>query len=306
MTRLAQLWVSLVLTAYDASIGVTEGFGLWSRRVSGRYHDNPERDPMTNGVNIEKRGAIMVVTLDRPKANAIDAQTSRDLGAAFVEFRDDDSLLCAIITGGGDRIFSAGWDLKAAAAGEDESADFGPGGFAGVTELWDLYKPVIAAVNGVAVGGGVELALACDIIVAVEGATFSLPETGVGVAADAGGLQRLPRKIPYNIAVEMLLTGRRMDMTEAKSYGLVNHVVPRDELMPKALELAASIVRGAPLSIKAIKEILRGIDGVNTREAFHRINQREFPIHRQMLTSEDHDEGPRAFAEKREPIWKGR
>ncbi|MFV1989046.1 MAG: enoyl-CoA hydratase-related protein, partial [Gemmatimonadota bacterium] len=181
-----------------------------------------------------------------------------------------------------------------------------PGGFAGLTELWDLDKPVIAAINGVAVGGGFELALACDLIVAVEAATFSLPETSIGVAADAGGIQRLPRRIPRNIALDMLLTGRKMDAAEAARWGLVNYVVDREDLRPKVYELADAIVGGAPLSVRAIKEILRGTDGMSEREAFEAVNRRDFPTHERMLRSEDHEEGPRAFVEKRKPKWRGR
>lgn len=261
---------------------------------------------MTESLRIERRGRVLEITLDRPRVNAIDNGMSRALGQLFCEFRDDDDLLCAIITGAGDRIFSAGWDLKAAVDGAHEDDDLGPGGFAGLTEIWDLYKPVIAAVNGIAVGGGVELALACDLIVAAEGATFSLPETAVGVVADAGGLQRLPRRIPRNIAFDMLLTGRKMTMAEAARWGLVNYVVPAEEVLPRARELADTIVEGAPLSIQATKELLRGTDGMSEHEAFEAIGRREFPIHRQMLQSEDHAEGPRAFVEKRRPVWKGR
>ena len=262
---------------------------------------------MSEAVRQERHGRVMTITLDRPKANAIDAVTSRALGDAFACFRDDPELLVAIITGGGEKIFSAGWDLKAAAEdGLSEDDDYGVGGFAGITEMFDLDKPVIAAVNGVAVGGGLEIILACDLVVAAEHATFSLPETFVGVAADAGGLQRLPRKIPVNIAMEMLLTGRKMDMQEASHYGLVNQVVKPEDLMNKAMELAQHIAEGAPLSIRAIKEVVyAGLD-MDLQELFAAIRERRFPTHATMLESEDHLEGPRAFAEKRKPVWKGK
>jgi len=261
---------------------------------------------MTNPVSTRRENGLFFVTLDRPKANAIDAATSRHLGQAFAAFRDDASLRCAIVTGGGERIFSAGWDLKAAAAGASEADDFGIGGFAGLTEMFDLDKPVIAAVNGAAIGGGFELAMACDLIVAVEHATFALPETAVGVAADAGGLQRLPRQLPWRIALELLLTGRRMPASEALHYGLINAVVPAGELMAKARAYAQTIVEGAPLSVRAIKEVLQGSETMSVAEAFRATKQRRFPVHAQMLDSEDHLEGPRAFAEKRKPAWKGR
>ena len=144
---------------------------------------------MTDPIRTAEHDGILEIVLDRPKANAIDAATSRRMGEVFVRFRDDPALRVAIITGAGDKIFSAGWDLKAAATGAlSEDSDYGPGGFAGLTELFDLDKPVIAAVNGLAIGGGFELAMACDLIVAAEHAAFALPETQIGVAADAGGL----------------------------------------------------------------------------------------------------------------------
>ncbi len=170
---------------------------------------------MSDPLRVERDPPILIVTLDRPKANAIDAATSQALGKVFVDFRDDDDLMVAVMTGGGEKFFSAGWDLKAAAGGEPADADFGPGGFAGLTELWDLNKPVIAAINGIAVGGGLELALACDLILAAEHAEFWFPETFHGIMADAGGVQRLPRRVPHHIAMELLLTGRRMGAEEA-------------------------------------------------------------------------------------------
>jgi len=260
---------------------------------------------MTEPVRLHRNGEVLEITLDRPKANAIDPPTSRALGKAFVDYRDDDSLRCAIVTGGGERIFCAGWDLKAAAGGVTEDDDYGPGGFAGLTELC-LDKPVIAAVNGAAIGGGFELAMACDLIVAAEHATFALPETAVGVAADAGGLQRLPRQLPYRVALDLLLTGRRMPASEALHFGLINAVVPLAGLMEKARAYAQLIVEGAPLSVMAIKEVIRNSETMSVAEAFRATKEKRFPIHRQMLTSEDHEEGPRAFAEKRKPNWKGR
>lgn len=261
---------------------------------------------MRQPVNVEQRNAVLEVTINRPKVNAIDAATSHQLGQIFDEFESDSSMLVAIITGAGDRIFSAGWDLKAAMKGESEATDYGTGGFGGLTENFRLTKPVIAAVNGVATGGGVEIILACDLVVAAEHATFSLPETSVGVAADAGGLQRLPRKIPINIANELLLTGRKMEMPEALAYGLVNYVETHENLMPKARQLAATIAGGAPLSVRAIKEVTRGVEGLGMEQAFSAVKCLRFPMYAAMLKSEDHEEGPRAFVEKRPPRWKGR
>ncbi len=262
---------------------------------------------MTDPIRTAEHDGILEIVLDRPKANAIDAATSRRMGEVFVRFRDDPALRVAIITGAGDKIFSAGWDLKAAATGAlSEDSDYGPGGFAGLTELFDLDKPVIAAVNGLAIGGGFELAMACDLIVAAEHAAFALPETQIGVAADAGGLQRLPRQLPYRVALELLLLGRRMPAAEALHHGLINAVAPAGQVMERARDWARMIVDGAPLSVRAIKEVLRDSEKMSVAEAFQAIRERRFPVHAAMLRSEDHAEGPRAFAEKRKPNWKGR
>jgi len=177
---------------------------------------------MNKSVTCEVYNEVLVITLDRPKANAIDATTSHALGDAFISFRDDHDLRVAIIIGAGERFFCGGWDLIAASEGEAVDADFGPGGFAGLTELWDLNKPVIAAVYGLAVGGGFELALAADLIIAANTAEFFVPEATLGIIPDSGGVLRLPRRLPRAIAMEMLMTGRRMGVDEAKKYGLVN------------------------------------------------------------------------------------
>ncbi len=253
-------------------------------------------------VRSERRGAVTEITLDRPKANAMDAATSRALGLAFAAFRDDGQARVAIVTGAGDRFFSAGWDLKAAAAGDD--TDYGVGGFAGLTEMFDLDKPVIAAVNGLAVGGGFELALACDLIVAAETAAFFLPEATLGIVPDAGGVLRLPRRLPRAIAMEMLLTGRRMDAAEAHRYGLVNRVVPAGAAMANARELAAIVVASAPLAVTAIKAVVAATEQLPVPEAYAAM--RRLPAYRRALASEDMREGPRAFAEKRAPTWRGR
>jgi crotonobetainyl-CoA hydratase len=255
-----------------------------------------------SGVRTEVRGAVLEVTIDRPPANAIDAATSRELGEAFATLRDDPNLRAGIVTGAGDRFFSAGWDLKAAAAGDDE--DFGSGGFAGLTELFDLDVPVIAAVNGLAVGGGFELALACDLIVAVPDAELFVPEVNLGFVPDAGGVVRLPRRLPRAVALELLLTGRRMGADEALRHGLVNRVVERDDLMSTAREFADRIAAAAPLATRAVKAVVRAAEGLGAEEAYAAM--RATPAYRSMLASEDAGEGPRAFADGRPPVWRGR
>jgi crotonobetainyl-CoA hydratase len=261
---------------------------------------------MTGAVHTERRGGVLEVTLDRPKANAIDTATSRELAAAFATLRDDPELRVAILTGAGDRFFSAGWDLKAAAEGEAADADHGPGGFAGLTELFDLDEPVIVAVNGMAVGGGFELALAGDLILAAEGVDMFLPEATIGLVPDAGGVFRLPRRLPRSIALDMLLTGRRMGADEAARWGLVNEVVPAAELLPRARRLAERIVAAAPLATVAVKALLRATEHRSVEEAYAVMRSGEVAAYERLLRSEDIEEGPRAFAEGRAPRWKGR
>lgn len=258
-----------------------------------------------NAVSTQRNGAVLEVVIERPPANAIDPATSRALGAAFVQLRDDPALRVAIVTGAGERMFSAGWDLKAAAAGPPDR-DWGPGGFAGLTELFDLGKPVIAAVNGLAVGGGFELVLACDLVVAASHAEFFLPEVRIGVIADAGGALRLSRRLPHAVAMEMFLTGRRMGAEEALAWGLVNDVAPASEVLPRARALADQICASAPLSIAAYEEVLRRTEGLPVAEAYRVMRSEACPAYHRMRASEDYREGPRAFAEKRAPRWQGR
>ncbi len=256
-------------------------------------------------VRTRRDGAVLEVVLDRPKANAIDVATSRKMGDVFAAFRDDPDLRVAIITGAGETFFSAGWDLKAAAGGEVVDSDYGVGGFGGLQELPGLDKPVIAAINGMAVGGGFEIALSTDLILAAEHARFCLPEIRAGTIADAATL-KLPRRIPYHIAMDLLYTGRWMEAVEAAHWGLVNEVVPADQLMTRARELAALLAGGPPLVYAAIKEVLRETQDLPFQDALDRITGRKLPSVDRLYSSDDHLEGPRAFAEKRDPVWKGR
>ena len=260
---------------------------------------------MTDAIKIEKRGAVLEVTIDRPKANAIDLATSRIMGEVFRDFRDDDELRVAILTAAGEKFFSAGWDLKAAADGDAVDGDYGVGGFGGLQELPHLHKPVICAVNGICCGGGLEMALSCDIILAAEHASFALPEIRSGTVADAASI-KLPKRIPYHIAMELLLTGRWIDAEEAARWGLVNHVYPADALLTKAREMADLIASGPPLVNAAIIEIVRDAEDKKFQDALNKITKSQYATVEKLYNSEDQLEGARAFAEKRDPIWKGR
>jgi crotonobetainyl-CoA hydratase len=260
---------------------------------------------MSEPIRTERRGNVLEVTIDRPKANAIDAETSRLMGKIFAGFRDDPALRCAILTAAGERFFCPGWDLKAAAAGEAPDSDYGVGGFGGLQELPGLNKPVIAAVNGLAFGGGFEIMISADIIIAAEHATFALPEINSGTLADAATI-KLPRRIPYHVAVELLFTGRRMDAAEAKHWGIVNEVVPAGRLMARARELAELLSSGPPLVYAAIKETLRETMHLPLQQAFDLVTKRKLETVDRLYSSEDQLEGARAFAEKRRPVWKGK
>ena len=257
-----------------------------------------------NPVKSVRADRVLEVTLDRPKANAIDAATSRQMGEVFARFRDDPELRVAVVTGGGGKFFSAGWDLKAAAAGEAPDVDYGVGGFGGLQELPDLNKPVIAALNGMAVGGGFELALSADLIIAAEHVRFALPEINAGTLADAATI-KLPRRMPHHVAMDLLLTGRWMEAAEAHRWGLVNEIVAADRLMDRAREIAGLLADGPPLVFAAIKEVARKTEDLPFRAALDLVTKRRLPTVDRLYSSEDQKEGARAFDEGRKPVWRG-
>ena len=260
---------------------------------------------MSDPIKVEKRGPVFEVTLQRGKANAIDLATSRIMGEIFTEFRDDDAMRVALLTASGEKFFCPGWDLKAAADGDAVDGDYGVGGFGGLQELRGLNKPVIAAVNGICCGGGLELALSCDMILAAEHATFALPEIRSGTVADAASI-KLPKRIPYHIAMEMLLTGRWMEAEEAARWGLINRIHAADALMDEARALAAMLASGPPLVYAAIKEVVREAEDMKFQDALNRITKSQFETVERLYRSDDQLEAARAFAEKRDPVWKGR
>lgn len=259
----------------------------------------------TSWVRTHTHEGIFTMTLDRPKANAINVATSRALFAAFDRLQNDPELRVGIITGTG-RFFSAGWDLGSAVEGEAIDAHHGPGGFAGLTEFFNLGKPVIAAVNGLAIGGGFELALAADMMVCANEAQFALPEARLGMMADSGGVLRLPKRLPDAIVRELLMTGRRMDAMEALRWGLANQVVPSKDLMDTATTLARQVMGSAPLALGAIKEVLAATWHQSIPEGYETLRSGRLATYQAMIRSEDAKEGPLAFAEKRGPRWQGR
>ena len=253
---------------------------------------------------VERDGHLTTVTLNRPEVlNALHAEAHEELDKVFNEFAADAEQWVAIVTGAGERAFSAGNDLKVTAAGGRKP--WPASGFAGLTQRFDLDKPVIAAVNGIAMGGGFEIALACDIIIAADNAVFALPEPRVGLAALAGGLHRLPREIGTKQALGMILTGRRVGADEGKALGFVNEVVRAPDLMGAAKRWAAAIMEASPMSVRASKQaVTRGLAEPSLEAALK--NQRRYPAVAAMFASEDFKEGPQAFAQKRAPNWSGR
>ena len=256
-------------------------------------------------VTTQHYGEVLVITLNRPKANAVDVATSQALYAAFHALDQDPALRVGIITGTG-RFFSAGWDLNPANSGEAVDAVHSPGGFAGLTEYFTLAKPVIAAVNGLAVGGGFELALAADLIVASDTAQFWLPEAQLGILPDSGGLLRLPKCLPERLATEMIYTGRRLSAAEALQFGLVSRACPGEDLLDCALDLAIAIAASAPLAIAAAKDIIRATRDLEVEASFAAMRSGAIPSYQHALQSEDASEGSLAFAEGRPPRWQGR
>jgi len=251
-------------------------------------------------LSVEREGPIFRIAINRPEVmNALHREAHFEMHRAFDEFANDPELWVAILTGSGNRAFCAGYDLKSLAGGGKE--EWGSSGFGGITRRYDLNKPVIAAINGVALGGGFEMALACDIVIAAQEASFALPEPRVGLAAVSGGLHRLPRQIGLKQAMGMILTGRRASASECFAMGLINEIVPASELMTASMRWAQEICKCSPMSIRAAKEAVGLGLKLSVDQAI--AQQTDFAAMKDMYQSKDFIEGPRAFAEKRPPRW---
>jgi crotonobetainyl-CoA hydratase len=260
-------------------------------------------------LNVTRNAHVTTITLNRPEVmNAISKAMHFELQRAFDAFAADDEQWICVVTGAGDRAFCAGSDLKDAVQRQDageEPGGYPPQGYAGLIERYDLAKPIIAAVNGLALGGGFEVVLACDLVIATENASFGLPEPLVGAVALGGGLHRLPRQIGLRAAMGMILTGRNVKAPEALALGLVNEVVPQAELHNAVQRWIAAILASSPVSIQASKEtVYRGLDEVSLDDAMR--NQKNYPHFARWETAEDSAEGVRAFVEKRKPVWRNR
>jgi len=259
---------------------------------------------MPDYLHAVRNGEIFEITLDKPKGNAVSAALSREMGKLFAEFRDDPSLRVAILTGAGEKFFCGGWDLNSVADGEEYTGDFGEGGFGGFIEMPGLYKPVICAVNGYAIGAGFEMLLRSDFVIAAENAQFWLPESQLGVAPDVATFL-LPKLLPRQKAMEMLMTGRRYTGLELADLGLVNSVVAAGEAMAAARDLAEELIKAAPLSLAAIKEAAELTEGLTFSESYAALRSKEWPAFMAMLESSDAQEGAKAFLEGRSPEWTG-
>ncbi|MGB2437157.1 MAG: enoyl-CoA hydratase-related protein, partial [Candidatus Puniceispirillales bacterium] len=250
---------------------------------------------MSEVIKTTRKNGIFHIILDRPKANAIDLETSRQMGEVFKTFRDDPACRVAIVSTAGDKFFCAGWDLKAAADGDAVDGDYGVGGFGGLQELRDMNKPVIAAVEGMAVGGGFELALSCDLIYCTSESRFALPEIKAGTLADAATV-KLPKRIPYHVAMEMLFLGRWMDAEEAKHHGLVNDILAPDMLMDHVWKVAEMLASGPPLVFASIKEVVREAEDSSFQDMMNRITKRHLKTVDVLYDSDDNLEGARALS----------